>query len=382
MKKKQHAVVTLVTGVAAALVAYAAAANQRVGTVTPAPPWRIAVAFQRTPTGWRYAGAAALSPHRDYAGLPAGRVVADNLLEPRPARADYEVWLEREGATGIVDCDSHTGECRALVAGAHWQPDPWHIDHLLARLAPTVAGPPRAVSPALSSAELQAPPLSLAEAVSDADVVVSGTFAAQLCQHHDPRGSGSIDQSTVYLLAVDTAMKGFTRPPPWVMKVSVPNGDLPWTFIRNSGAGRLFVDMPEPALGRRYVAFLDRVGGAYAMMGMYDRLGYIPGGRPGREGRDAELDEYIVADAVEGLVSVEHGLAVAAPLPQGRETLQWRYDIGPQLLGLPVQFACERIRGAVRENAAKARALDAAAQNHVPSASGASGATGIRKPGR
>jgi hypothetical protein len=308
--------------------------------------WRLAVIFSRTAEGRSYLGTAPVT------ALPGPSALAE---APPAAAASIEVWLARDGGLlGLWYAPEQETYGEIGTAEAY------RDDGVIARLVATASTPrPRSLDGA-SRADSQihalhfGNPATLLGQCRASEVIVVGRVAGVLRESHTPVGADGLKQHTVTLVAVEEFLHAPEGAPP-VVKVYQIGGMLAWTDIDGSrGIGMEELKNPLLIPGERYCLFLNRPLGPREN---WEKLGYVPGTSNGVSGKVAELDEYKLIDPVQGRLLLRDGITQVQQYLPDELPVPWRFEMGPQLLGLPEANALALIREEVRAQAV-IRALD------------------------
>ena len=347
---------------AACSVMRAAAQSSPAG---PTHPWRYAVIFHVVDGVRTYAGVTAVLPlsARIDALAASAKPVAAAAVAPV---AGDDIWLAGNGTTQELRWDATAGTARFVSAG-HMERSAWTIrfvngSHLsgpvhddgtiaaVVKSAQPFLEPPNfgkaAHGPTASYGEGEYPPLpgSLEGMVAEAPVIVRGRVVAVLREQHDRQGDPGPDQYATFVVAVERYLHSPGPGAPWVIKVRVHGGDLPWAEGRGSGVGFRGIEEPMLAPGARYILFLDLGDspGAAALQRGYDLVM-----TNGVWGKGPEFDECWLPEPWRCQILLENGMAVAPQLEREPAGYSWKFDDGEELVGLPESIAEQEIETAV-----------------------------------
>jgi hypothetical protein len=171
---------------------------------------------------------------------------------------------------------------------------------------------------------------------------VVGRVGGVLREDHIPEGSTDLRQYTVFVLAVETYLKGGDERAIPIIKVNHGGGALPWhdSGSNRNGVGFEAWNAPLLRLGDRYILFLERPP--------------MPPGVP-TIGRP---DEYKTTEWWEAKLLLRNGYTHAPAATGGPQV--WRFAGGPdrpnipdRIVEIPERDAIAYIRKAVAEGAGR-----------------------------
>ena len=160
----------------------------------------------------------------------------------------------------------------------------------------------------------------------DYELIVMGTITTVLRTAHTPYESSGALQHTVFGFRVDRILKDEYGLKSRVIHVRQEMGDLPWQEGESSGAGFRFLGEPMLIVGNRYLLILQRpnLGGMPFPRAMYK----------GVHGKSGEVGEHYIPNGAYGQILIQDSKLMPPYFDDGKQAPWWRFETGPQLLGL------------------------------------------------
>ncbi|MDE2127491.1 MAG: hypothetical protein KGJ62_12965 [Armatimonadetes bacterium] len=328
-------------------------------------PWRYAVIFHVANGVRTYAGVTDVLPLSARIDALAAAAPATHAAGLAPDSGD-DIWLVGNGTTRDLLFDPKSGAVRFVSAG-HMEETAWTIRfvngrHLTApvpddgTISAIVKGakpflqPPEfgkgAHGPSASFGEGEYAPLpgTLAGMVANAPVIVLGRIAAVLREQHVRQGDFGPEEFTAFVVVVERYLRSPGAGAPYVIKVMVRGGDLPWTDDAGGGIGSRDIDQPLLRPGARYILFLSP---STRPSPKELRLGYYLAMTKGVWGKESPFDEYTLTEPWRAQVLLQRGMAVAPQLERQPIGYSWTFNDGQKLVDLPESIAEKEIETAV-----------------------------------
>jgi hypothetical protein len=203
-----------------------------------------------------------------------------------------------------------------------------------------VAGAPKMAPPRRIVSMVQRPPSPdrLSRLCKQADTIVVGRATGIVRTDHAPVNAPQSNRIiTVCEVAVERYLKTDGAPQqPATLKVAQEGGTL-------GGLTYLVEDDPLLNVGDRYLLFLQTNNTPE-----FQRLGGVTSCVAGTCGFWAYLDEYRVAEHLQGKVLLKGGQTAASDDPVQGQMMDWKFRDGGSLLGLPEDEAIAAVQDASR----------------------------------
>jgi hypothetical protein len=182
---------------------------------------------------------------------------------------------------------------------------------------------------------------SLVDLLSVPQVAVGRVERIHRSAHSPFQSRGSL-QHTVFAFRVEKWIKNDLRLQTPLVKVRQEMGDLPWQDGAKAGVGFRIVGEPMLIPGNRYLLFLLRNGDPDRSKFRFAEFG-------GVRGVDGETDELSIHGGEFGQILIRDGKLTFPQVSGEPYRPDWRFEKGPQLLGLREKQAMAVLSEALRE---------------------------------